>query len=102
MWMTREKMIETLGLALKDRAPRMYQELKNEGTLREFLAGREEVIRDEAEQAHLNEHHTLPETGMERFQEAHTRRMRAYRVALEGGIADLPTEEQPEEEEEIM
>jgi hypothetical protein len=103
MYLSHEKMMKVLDQALKDRAPKMYQELKSEGTLQEFLDGRVEVVRDEAAQASAESiSRGLPETGLERFQEAHMRSMQAHKIALEEGIAALPTEEQPEEEEEIM
>lgn len=48
MWVPHYKMVETMRLALKDRAPKAFGEMEKDGTLNEFLESRAEAIESEA------------------------------------------------------
>lgn len=93
MWMTRKQIAETLGLALKDRAPTAYREMSESGGLKEFLETRAEVIAESAGEADWSAEIPPEVTGLEWIQMSTQNRNAAWRNALVEGIADLPIEE---------
>ena len=97
MWMTQKQMVATLDLALKDRAPQAYREMQASGELEAFLKGRAETIMDAAGDAAMNTSIPPEVTGLEREQAATAHWNAAWRLALEEGIADLPSDEEEKE-----
>jgi hypothetical protein len=100
MWPRRKMLLETLRLALKEKAPKTYRELWESGELQNFLEGRADVISEAADFAATNAPRPPETDWLEAVRSLDMMRNTAWKIALEEGIMDLPYDEREEDAEE--